>query len=140
MEQAMSLNVSLTLKRTETMSLAHYPNKSTRVYPKREQVYTLEEVINKLHLRDSPSLNFWDEKGNSQVIQTSHILEEDLLTIPGFADSKWKYIMETHEWIPIFRYVDERPMSDFVTMEPWECYGEPGALWVIPKGYPRPQH
>jgi hypothetical protein len=113
------------------------------IYPKRQQVYTFSEVCN-LYLRDSPSLTF--EHNNVRgVIQTSHITDEQLMSVPNMADSKWVYIRETFEWIPIFKFSSENTISitDLVDLE--ECILEKELFnnicwWATPKGYPRPQN
>ena len=109
--------------------------------PVRGQLYTLREVYN-LNLRDSPHLGVVID-GNSSVVQDSHVTTEEMLSVPGFADTKWEYIRETHEWIPIFRYAKVNPpITDFVDYEPenseWAL--KEGGLWVTPKGFTREQY
>ena len=117
-----------------------------RILPKQGQVYSLEYILKTLYLRDSPSLNV----SGIGVIQTSHLDngDEDLLSIPGFKDTKWKDLRETSEWIPLFRSEDTPENIELVKSgieyEPWTTcpmrYPEdPELNWVTPKGYPRPQ-
>ena len=110
--------------------------------PVRGQQYTLREVFN-LNLRDSPHLGVTID-GKDGVIQNSHLTEEEMLTIPGFADTKWTYRYETDEWIPIFQYAKlNPPIENFVDHEPaidaWS-HEETDELWIIPKGFPREQY
>lgn len=111
-------------------------------YPKRDNIYTLREICEMLKLDDSPSLNFVC-RGVDGVIQTSHVTEEQLLTVPGFAETKWRYVRTTIEWIPIFRYVDEKSIDQFVDLEEWRREewekDRPKYWWATPKGFPRQQ-
>ena len=112
-------------------------------------VYTLHQILKDLVLLDSPSLLF-DLAGpndeqmvlSQHVVQDSHVLPDDLLTIPGFADTKWQYERTTSEWIPLFHYVDTAPITDFVDMEPEIDFDltEKNVWWATPKGYPREQY
>lgn len=121
---------------------------SASVRPKQHEVYTLRDIVQKLSLRDSPHLGFQFRSPDPQetesvlaVIQNSHVTDEDLLSIPGFADSKWKYLRETEEWIPVFSYADELPITDFVEMElDLHPYNLTHQWWVTPKGFPRDQY
>lgn len=112
-------------------------------YPKSGQVYTLRQIIEELHLRDSPHLGFM-ANGVRQVIQNSHCTEAQLLEVPGMADSLWKYLYETDEWIPIFSFAENNPLpiEELVDTEAEiDPYAEkPGVLWVTPKGLPRAQY
>jgi hypothetical protein len=138
---------------------------SNKIYPKRGGVYTLREVEIVLELRDSAHLGFWHDLGAAWVcascanddddcpyvhnhkvqcvIQTSHVTRDDLLSIPGFADSKWKYRYETDEWIPVFEFVGT-DIQQFVNIVPSLCdYNldrDPNSQWVTPKGFPRKQY
>lgn len=112
--------------------------------PKRGQLYTLTQVLKELELRDSPFLGvFVDDSGHRYPIQDSHIVSTNMLSIEGFADTKWEYRYETAEWIPIFQYAkDNPPITDFVDYEPavdWDGNQEDG-FWVTPKGFPRQQY
>lgn len=117
-----------------------------RIYPKRNQLYTLEEICNVLYLRDSPALNFI-YKDIPGCIQDSHITQEELLSVPGIKDSKWVYVRETFEWIPIFQFaaitVDQPCISTYVDMEMYkDIYqiNKGDSWWATPKGFPRNQH
>lgn len=109
-------------------------------YPQRGQIYTFAQIL-KLKLDDEPFLRFMHE-GKRAVIQTSHVLDEDLLRIEGFADTQWRYERTTHEWIPLFTYVGYRSILDFVTIEPTAPIFKDGSddpYWVCPKGFYREQ-
>jgi hypothetical protein len=115
------------------------------VYPKQYQSYTAEEIFKVLHLRDSPSLSF-RHNGIRGCIQESHVTVDEILSVPGFKESKWIYIRETYEWIPIFKFnekAEQPPVTTFVDIEPYDdIYQlEGGAFWwATPKGFPRQQH
>lgn len=105
-------------------------NTENRIYPKPGQIYTLAG-ISKLFLRDSPALCFYHNHVEV-CIQDTWVTEEEVCKNPLLADSKWKYRLETDEWIPVFYYADDqRPITDLVTIEkserdgnehPWVCW------------------
>jgi hypothetical protein len=105
--------------------------------PTRGIVYCLSDIYKTLDLLDIPALTFTykDRKG---IVQTSHTTTEQLLSVPGFADSKWIYTRTTSEWIPLFEYFDQIPIIKFVDVVKWHD----GSLfvdrwWATPKGFPR---
>jgi hypothetical protein len=87
------------------------------------------------------------------VIQEAHLPEgiNSMLSIPGMGKTKWRYIRETIEWIPIFKSLsaEEDPENyalilSGVDYEPWVSNplpndGESIPNWVTPKGFPRDQ-
>ncbi len=77
---------------------------SDRKYPVKFSVYTMKQIDTELALRDSPFLYFFDSKGETQVIQTSHS-SEDLSNYAEWSELRFKYLRETEEWIPLF-FVD----------------------------------
>jgi hypothetical protein len=98
-------------------------------YPVFNTVYTFREIVS-LDLPDIPFLQFvYNDK--SCVIQTSHITNEALLTIPGMSESKWKFERITREYIPLFWYADDNIQALVDIKETKNAY------WVTPKGYPR---
>lgn len=118
-----------------------------KMYPLRNEVYTLAQIQNDLELRDGPSLNFVIRAKDASTIeaclQDSHVTTEELLTVPGFADSKWRYHYETSEWIPVFYYSDEneKPITDFIDFEEHiDPHRDEPDLWCTPKGFPREQY
>lgn len=128
-------------------------------YPVSGQVYTLRQVFNDLELRDSPSLALsviLDGKIVRTVINDSHVGDCWVESAPGAAESQWKYLRETDEWIPCFvhcgtpeqamQFVDTELENvdayhlallaeGFVSRD----YPERGA-WTVPKGFPRAQY
>jgi len=117
-----------------------------RIYPKRYMVYTLKEIINNLYLRDTPHLCINGKEGIDGVIQTSHITDEQLLSVDKIEDTRWVYIRETSEWIPIFHYVGNRhnlPLSHFIDVEkaiPIFHSELDDSFWITPKGFKREQY
>ncbi|TPG59882.1 hypothetical protein [Ewingella americana] len=116
-----------------------------KIQPQSGKTYTLQQILTNMDLRDAPSLNFTID-GIETCLNDSHVSEEDLLTIPGFAESLWNYVRETSEWVPIFQYskANTQPMTDFIDYEdlvdPHSDYDAPKELWCIPKGFPRQQY
>lgn len=112
--------------------------------PKRYQSYTGEEIFKVLDLRDSPSLSFWHQ-GIRGCIQESHVTAEEILSVPGFKESRWIYIRETHEWIPIFNFdqkANQPPVTTFIDIELYDDrykMDNRDCWWATPKGFPRPQ-
>lgn len=120
----------------------------SKMFPRRNEVFTLAQVQNDLELRDSPSLNFVmrakDGSTLEACLQDSHVTVEQLLSVPGFADSKWRFHRETSEWIPVFYYSEEneKSITDFIDFEEYiDPYrlDEP-TLWCTPKGFPCKQY
>lgn len=113
--------------------------KDTKIIPRQGAIYSLQQVLHVLALDDCPHLGF-THKGRHAVIQTSHVGDEDLLKIPGFAKSCWKYIRTTNEWIPVFEFADA-DIEKFVDIE--REYDYDGSFtddfWATPKGHPREQ-
>ena len=110
-----------------------------KIQPIKGQVYSLRNVIQDLELLDSPHLCFISKREQGEVIQTSHLTEEELLSVPGFAETQWRYLYTTYEWIPIFRYVGR--VEELPQYIDWESdIDNPGHLWVTPKGFPREQY
>lgn len=113
--------------------------------PKRYQSYTLEQIYKELQLRDSPSLAFTHQDIGG-CVQNSHLLEEDLLSVPGMKESRWIYIRETHEWIPCFQFDTKAKQPPIDTLVDLESYIDTYNLnkgefwWATPKGFPREQH
>lgn len=102
--------------------------------PIRGRVYTLREIVRDLELLDAPSLGFADG-----VIQDAHCTCEQLLAVPGLADTEWKYICTTHEWIPVFKAVNNDEVRKCVDVV---FYGDvlmrQDYAWITPIGLSRP--
>ena len=84
-------------------------------YPERGQVYTLREIETGLYLRDSACLNFTHEGIESCVQGHPDI---DFTQPSAIADSEWRYVRETDEWIPVFRYAGTTPIDELLHIEP----------------------
>jgi hypothetical protein len=107
--------------------------------PKPGQVYSFKEIAEELILKDSPFL-FLEIPGSAigslQVIQTSHVSDEEMLKIPRMAKSLWVYVRTTPESIPLFWAVDNIKALELVNyQQDLSPYSKPGSMWVTPKGY-----
>jgi hypothetical protein len=136
--------------------------------PIRNTVYTVRQILTEVKLQDMPHFMFWrrspfqmlnDGKDTERlalmtelgfdedvdcVLQHGHVTEEQLLSVPGFAGSRWRYIRTTDEWIPLFR-LENHSRDDVAQWFDLEQYiGDYGQLengWsVTPKGFPREQY
>jgi hypothetical protein len=113
--------------------------------PKRYQSYTLEQIYKELELRDSPALGFTYQDIDG-CVQNSHLIPEELLSVPGMKESQWIYIRETHEWIPCFQFNVKAKQPPINTLVDLELYNDIYNLnkgqswWATPKGFPRQQH
>lgn len=106
-----------------------------KAYPRRGVIYTLRDILEKLQLDDSPFLYC-----DGGVIQTSHVTNEQLLSVPGMAETRWEYLRTTSEWIPLFLSVDSSGTVP-VDVEPnTDPDAKPGSLWITPRGFPRKQY
>jgi hypothetical protein len=54
---------------------------------------------------DTPML-VYEYKNERRVVDLSHRTDADLLKIPGFGESWWRYTTTTSEMIPVFVYDD----------------------------------
>ena len=112
-------------------------------YPKSGAIYTLAQIENALELDDTPSLYFPRIDGKRGSLQTSHLTREELLSVPGMAESEWQYMHTTEEWIPCFTYVGSTDPKTVVDAEPViDTYfpeREARDVWITPKGFPRKQ-
>jgi hypothetical protein len=106
--------------------------------PLRGRVYALQDILTRLDLDDSPSLTFV-YKGYETCIQDSHITNEQLLTTDLWK-THWRYERTTHEWIPIFRAVDNDQVASLCDIEESRCPYSDAKWWVTPKGFPRKQY
>lgn len=113
-----------------------------RFFPRANEVFTFKQIVEELDLRDSPCLTF-SENEISQNIQDAHINEHDILALPHWAESRWKFVRETDERIPIFVFAKDNQVSidELVDKEPEidPFAKEAGHLWVVPKGAKRDQ-
>ena len=106
-------------------------NTLTKNLPVRGATYNLRTVY-KLDLDDSPCLMVQVE-GLWYPVQDSHVTIEEMLSVPGLAETKWSYQFTTHEWVPIFRGPSFKPETffDIQRLEAEDLY------WITPKGFPR---
>lgn len=114
------------------------------IRPRCGHVYTLDVVQNDLILRDDAFLLVRVEK-EWYPIQNSCVGKEELLAIPGFAETQWEYIRETEEWIPLFRAVDTAKVMEFLDVEreiqdPDLTPDENPDWWVTLKAFPSKQY
>ena len=112
--------------------------------PFRGATYSAKQIFSQLKLMDSPHLLFMavgpDGKMSRHVIQTSHMLDEDILAVPGFAETSWEYERTTNEWIPLFNAVGN--VLPYLDVEPYLTYTDepPTKWWATLKGHPRKQY
>lgn len=106
--------------------------------PRRGEEYSFEELL-QLTLDDDANLSFVHE-GLNAVIQSTHITDAELLSVPGFSQTRWRYIRTTSEWIPIFHAVDSEEVLKCVDVEPSACKFTTPHWWATPKGFPREQY
>jgi hypothetical protein len=108
-----------------------------RHYPQVGELYTLEQIVRELYLRDSPALMV-ELNAKMSCVQDSHLTDTELLSVPGFAKTKWRYVRETSEWIPVFHWADPTDPKTFLDVEPSKDDRD-RYHWVTPKGFPREQ-
>lgn len=106
-------------------------------YPIRGEVYTVKQIDEDLYLRDSAFLRFFDENGETQVVQTSHIAE-NLSSWPEWAELRFTYQRETEEWIPLFFVVsdDNEKLLNLVQRRD-SGHGDEWSISYHPKAFPR---
>lgn len=107
-----------------------------RTYPITGQEYTVRQIYEDLKLKDIPHLRFYIFEV-SCVLQTSHVTDAELLSIPGVADFKFRYSHTTYEWIPVFCAVDSRKFLEIINVE--TARDPDDGFWATPKGFPREQ-
>lgn len=109
---------------------------ASKTHPVRNGQYTYSQMM-AMYLDDTPHLMF--QVGNvACTVQDSHITQEQLLTVPGFSALLWRYEYTNHEFIPIFKAVDNEAVLQCVDIEPLSDDTE--SLWVTPKGFPRERY
>jgi hypothetical protein len=106
-----------------------------RIYPVRNQTYTLEEIT-KLYLGDSPCLRIFHENHWIPVqydLGIDEICEKNAL----LANSRWVYIQTTDESIPVFNYAQDNdfPLTQIVTIERNHPMNREGGHWVCFQGF-----
>ncbi len=98
--------------------------------PVRNMIYTTAQVY-ELRLLDTPTLLCF-----GSAIQTSHLTDEEFLSVPGIAEIEWRYRYTTNEWIPIFELVEDQEdaLRACVDIEPAIDETARGD-WICPKGF-----
>lgn len=114
----------------------------TRYYPRPGTVYTVEQIVTELKLRDSPFLkaditNPLGEKVDV-VIQLACVDNYEKL-IPIMGNDKYRYIRETSEWIPIFQFMGTeeeflKSVDTAIQIDPHLAENEPVGMLAWPKG------
>lgn len=116
-------------------------------------VYTLREILEDLYLRDDPHLSVPAPKISLGLVETAdwgpiqknHFDYKSGDFLEKFGHLRFKYVRETFEWIPVFRFdgtleeivksVDFEPSVDESIPE-----GLPMCWWITFKGHPREQY
>ena len=106
-------------------------NTLTQNIPVRGATYNLRTIY-QLDLQDSPCLMVM-VAGRLYPVQDSHVTIDELLSVPGLADTEWAYRYTTEEWIPVFDSCSGQTafFFDIQRMEAEDSY------WITPKGFPR---
>ena len=105
--------------------------------PKRGQIYTAAEVLE----LEWPYAPCFQIPGHG-TIQDGPLTPEDLLSVPGFSDTKWRYSHFVDDLTPIFHCVTIPQVLELVNEEDYLdsdgtlIYGE---KWITPKGFPLDQ-
>lgn len=106
--------------------------KATRVYPKKGQTYTLDE-ISKLYLPEQPLFSYTHNAVRVNV-QRPDVPLTEVVGNAHLAASKWEYKYLTEDFIPVFFYNDARPITEILTIEDSKTnYGigsEKSFFWV----------
>lgn len=112
-------------------------------FPRRGEVFTAREVLG-LPLRDSPSWGITvahdpEVEYDDPPMQDAHVTWEELLSVPGFAETQWRFVKETDEWIPVFEFVGtaEEALAFCDVSKQWSDIWRRYEWWVTPKGFPR---
>ena len=115
----------------------------TNRFPRRGEVFTGAEIY-KLPLRDSPYLSVPvahdpEVSFDDAPIQDAHVTFDEMLAVPGFAESQWRFIRETDEWIPVFDFIGtaEEALAFCDVTKVWRSTWDRYEWWIVPKGHPR---
>ena len=100
--------------------------------PQAGKTYLLRDLVD-LDLKDSPFLMVL-VNGQRYPVQDSHLTVDELLSVPGLADTEWTYRYTTSEWCPIFYSSGDLEVESFFDVKFLE---EEGCYWITPKGFPR---
>lgn len=113
----------------------------SRYHPRRNEVYTIEQIYDELKLRDGPHLgsritNPMDVLVKV-VVQDSHC--HDSATMKAFAGKSFRYLYETSEWIPVFEFIGNEQeflacVDTAVDLDPYLDDRQSVGMVVWPKG------
>lgn len=106
-----------------------------RVEPIAGGNYSFKQIVEDLDLRDSPSLNV-KINGSRRPVQHSHITFSDMLKHTEWAESRWIFVGESSEWIPIFYAAEDLDILPLLNIEFYEEHGHE-RVWLTPKKFPR---
>ncbi len=111
-----------------------------RIRPIPGSTYSYRTIVEHLDLADVPYLQI-RISGRRTVIQTTHVSQEDLLTITGFGETLWTYVRTTSEGVPVFTAVSGKNSESLAAMVDVVTYRDPdfdnSVIWVTPKGFLR---
>lgn len=127
--------------RVPTLADAYAINEHLREDAEPNKIYSFEQMVSSLALRDSPCL-LLIINDNEAVVQHSHCTNEEMLKDENWTNSKWRYIRETYEWIPIFKFAGtQTELHELINYElDINCHAEENEYWVTPKHLPREQY
>lgn len=117
--------------------------------PQRGVVYSLSEVLCDLELLETACLCFRvqdlcypeNRSTTEQVLIYSHLKDEQLLAMPGWSETQWKFAYETDEWMPVFVAIDDIAVEKLCVIEPLvgRDVRYSSSMWVFPRGAECPQ-
>lgn len=119
----------------------------SRYHPRRNEIYTIEQIYNELILRDGPHLGsrITNPLGVSVavVVQDGQCLHTAVLK--AFAGKSFRYLRETSEWIPVFEFIGNEQeflacVDTAVDLDPYLEEDRPVGMTVWPKGSPYEQY
>ena len=88
-------------------------------FPRRGEKYTFAQ-IRKLPLRDQPFLCV-EYNDDWLPIQSQYATDDEISALPGFDDTKWCFIVETDEWIPVFHYCGDADVFQYLVVNANNC-------------------
>jgi len=112
--------------------------------PQRGAVYNLSEILCDLELLKSACLCFYvqdlcysdNRSSTEQIVDFTHLTDDQLLAIPGWSETQWRFAYETEEWTPVFRAIDDRSVERLCHIEPYvdRDMQSINHMWVTPRG------
>lgn len=113
----------------------------TRYHPRRNEVYTIEQIYDELKLRDGPHLGGYIDNPSGVsvrvVVQDAQCLQTEI--IKAFEGKSFRYLYETSEWIPVFEFMGNEQeflacVDTAVDLDPYLDDNAPVGMVVWPKG------